>query len=215
MTDSPSRVSLRAELGAAPDPDFTLVLPPGWERRAVTAEERTGMQSAMRARLMEVHRPDLYARMRGLLDDAFAQMEQVSVVAMFLPGEARSGALAVPASLTASVLKAEPGSTLDALVAGSIRNEGAVALGGDKRILRAEREAPQAIDGETATVTTVVYLTPIPGSGRRRALQLTLVIMRPEDVPADDPPLVAMRALFDACVSTLSWIPAGAAVNAR
>ena len=62
-------------------------------------------------------------------------------------------------------------------------------------------------NGEQLLVTTVAYLTPIPGSGRRRALLLTLVLLRGADVPPDDPPLLQMKALFDLCVSTLTWLP--------
>ncbi|MCT9818879.1 hypothetical protein N3K63_01120 [Microbacterium sp. W1N] len=213
---TPSRVSLRDALGAPRDPDFTLVLPPGWTRRPVTADERTRMDAAMRARLMEVHRPDLYARMRVLLAEAFAQLDAVGAVAMFLPDTDESpGALVLPASLTARVLRAEPGATLDDHVRASIVRDGATPLLGDKRILRAERESEQHIDGESALLTTVVYLSPIPGSGRRRALQLTLVITRPVDVPADDPPLLQMRALFDLCVSSLAWVSADDDADAR
>jgi len=200
-------VSLRAELGAAHDPDFTMVLPPGWERREVTEDEKHRMTQAMRSRLMGVHRPDLYARMRVLMDDAFAQLAAVSAVAVFLPsGES---ALALPASLTAGILRPQPGRGLDELVREAVARDGATPLLGDKRFMRAERESSRSLDGESATVTTVVYLTPIPGSGRRRALQLTLVIVRPPDAPPDDPPMVQMRMLFDLCVSTLTWMPAG------
>lgn len=211
MTDTaggtPVRVDLRAQLGGTPDPDFTLIVPPGWERRDVTTEERDTMTAAMRARLMEVHRPDLFARMKQLLTEAFAQMSSVNAVALFVPDGSDPDALALPASLTASVLRAEAGSNLDDLVRSAITRDGATPLFDDKRFLRAERESTESIDGDTATVTTVVYLTPIPGSERRRALQLTLVIIRPLDVPADDPPMVAMRTLFDLCVSTLTWVP--------
>jgi len=198
------RVSLREQLGGAADPDFELVLPPGWERHEVTAAEQERMIGAMRTRLMEAHRPDLYARMRQLVTEAFAQMRTVSTVAMFVPGESAPES-ALPASLTASIQHADAGQNLDSFVRSSIQNAGATPLLGDKRILRMERETTETLDGDTAAVTTVVYLAPVPGSQRRRALQLTLVIMRPHDVPADDPPMLAMRALFDLCVSTLTW----------
>nr|WP_274637716.1 hypothetical protein [Microbacterium bovistercoris] len=204
---TPARVSLREELGGTPDPDFTLALPPGWNRRDATPEEQERMTAAMRTRLMQVHRPDLYARMRQLLHEAFAQMEKTNVVAMFLPDEAAPEALYLPASLTASILHAPAAGSLDDLVREAVAREGATPLLGDKRFLRAEREQTQTLDGESGTLTTVVYLTPIPGSGRRRALQLALVIVRPQDVPADDEPMVQMRMLFDLCVSTLTWLP--------
>lgn len=206
LNEREERVSLRETLGGEPDPDFTLVLPPGWQRRAVTQAEQDRMIGEMRGRLLTAHRPELYARMRQLTTEAFTQMRKVSTVAMFLPvGE---DALYLPASITASILHAEAGANLDPLVRTMIDRDGATPLLGDKRILRAERQTTQSLDGETAAVTTVVHLTPVPGSERRRALQLTTVIVHPTDIPADDPPLVAMKALVDVCASTLSWLPA-------
>lgn len=206
---TPARVSLREQLGVARDPDFQLVLPPGWERRSVTEDEQQRMVGALRAKLMQAHRPELYARMRTLVDEAFAQLRKSSAVAMFVADS--DDALLLPASLTASILTADAGANLDPYVRAMIAKNGATALLGDKRFLRAERETTQSVDGESALVTTVVYLTPIPGSERRRALQLVLVLIRPLDAPADDTPMVAMKALFDLCVSTLTWLPEGEA----
>ena len=212
MTDAadsqpPTRVSLREQLGGVPDPDFTLALPPGWVRREVTDEVRDGMLSKVRARLLDAHRPDLYGRMRQLVTEAFTQMRQVSTVAMFTAGDDAPDSAYMPASLTATVQHAEPGQNLDAYVRSAILSEGATPLLGDKRIMRVERESSETLDGEQLLVTTVVYMTPVPGSERRRALLLTLVIMRPPEAPADDAPLMQMKALFDLCVSTLTWTP--------
>lgn len=205
---APTRISLREQLGGAADPDFALVLPPGWERREVTSDEEERMLSGVRSRLRDAHRPDLYARMSELVQEAFVQMRRVSTVAMFLPSPDAEDALYLPASLTAGVQHADAGTNLDSFVASAVRTQGATPLLEDKRFLRVERDATKTLDGDTTGVTTVVYLTPVPGSQRRRALQLTLVVMHPVDAPPDDPPLVAIKALFDLCVSTLNWIPA-------
>lgn len=204
---SPTQVSLRELLGGAPDPDFALVLPPGWVRRDVTDAERDHMLDKMRVRLLDAHRPDLYGRMRALVTQAFTQMRSVSTVAMFTAGDDAPDSAYMPASLTATIQHAEPGENLDAYVRGAITANGATALFGDKRFLRVERETTERMDGESMLATTVVYMTPVPGSQRRRALLLTLVILRPTDAPADDLPLVQMKTLFDLCASTLTWLP--------
>lgn len=210
LTGETATVSLRELLGGSKDPDFTMVLPPDWERRSVDEAEQERVLGAMRARFVEAQRPDLYARMRQLVNESFQQMRKVSTLATFGPAENAPEAAFLPASLTATVQHAEPGENLDGFVRGAITNDGATPLLGDKRFLRVERETTQTLDGDRALVTTVAYLTPVPGSQRRRALLLTLVILRPEDVPADDPPMVQMKALFDLCVSTLTWVPAEA-----
>ncbi|MBO9625082.1 MAG: hypothetical protein J7484_01755 [Microbacterium sp.] len=208
-TPPPARISLREQLGGTPDPDFTLMLPPGWVRREVTDDEQERMLTKVRGRLLEAHRPDLYGRMRQLVTEAFTQMRKVSTVAMFTAGDSAPDSAYMPASLTATIQQADPGENLDAYVRAAIASDGATPLLGDKRIMRVERESSQTLDGEPMLVTTVVYMSPVPGSERRRALLLTLVIMRPPEAPADDAPLLQMKALFDLCVSTLTWIPRG------
>lgn len=201
----PERVSLRDSLGAA-DPAFELALPTGWVRREATAAQRDDMVADVRGRLLQAHRPDLFARVRPLLDDAFEQMAQASVIAFFTPATGDEDALALPASLVASVrTPTTPAGTLDPLVQALIREAGATPLLGDKRFLRFERETRQRLDDTDILSTQIVYLTPIPGTRRRRGLQLTATIARPVDAPADDRPLVLIRTLLDLSVSSLTW----------
>lgn len=202
-----TRIPLRELLGGTPDPDFALMLPPGWVRREVSDGEQDHMLTKVRDRLMQAHRPDLYGRMRGLVQEAFAQMRKVSTVAMFTAADDAPESAFMPASLTATIQHAEPGQNLDSYVRVAIAADGATALFGDKRFIRVERETTESMDGEQMLVTTVVYMTPVPGTERRRALLLTLVILRPTDVAADDDALVQMKTLFDVCASTLTWVP--------
>lgn len=211
MTDETNqsiRLSLRTELGAVSDPDFTFMLPPHWVRRAVDQESEADLVAAMRQRLMSAHRPDLYARMRAMASEAFSQMRKVSTIAMFSPAEDAPETAVLPASLTATIRHAEPGETLDAYVRDAIVNDGAVPLFGDKRILRVERETRQELDGSQINTTTVVYLSPVPGTARRKALLLSLVVLRPDEIPLDDPAYVRIKTLFDVCISSLMWLPA-------
>ena len=212
MTDShglqstPERISLREQLGVRADPAFALALPTGWVRREASEQAQEEMTRDVRRRLLDAHRPDLFARIRPLLADAFAQMADADVIAFFAPATGDDTALALPASLVASLrTPTTPGDTLDSLVQALIRQEGATPLLGDKRFLRFERETRQVFEDAPVRVTQVVYLTPIPGTGRRRGLQLTASVIRPDDAPADDRPNVLVKALLDACVSSLSW----------
>ncbi|MCM3697513.1 hypothetical protein [Microbacterium oleivorans] len=200
------RVSLRSLLGASADPGFTLALPTGWVRREANEAEREALDDQVRTRLRDAHRPDLYAIIQPLLSDAFARMADASVLAFFAPAAGDDDALAIPASLVASVrTPMSPGDTLDPLVQALIRQEGATPLLGDKRFLRLERETRQEFQDAPVRVTQIVYLTPIPGTGRRRGLQLTGAVIRPDDAPADDRPNVMMKTLLDLCVSSLTW----------
>ena len=206
LESTPARVDLRAALGARRDPDFSLALPLGWVRREATAEEHERMAGAVRERLLTAHRPDLYARVRPMLDDAFRQMADARVIATFAPATGDDEALALPASLVASVrTPPTPGETLDRLVTALVREAEATPLLGDRRFLRFERENVQTVEETAVRITQVVYLTPIPGSGRTRGLQFTAAIVRPEDASADDRPFVLTKALLDLSVSSLTW----------
>lgn len=196
---------LRAELGAPPDPEFDLELPPGWTRSVPDDATLRSMLAAARQRLMTAHRPDLYAEVRTMLEASFDEMRKHGVVAFFSATEAGEDTLFVPASLNASIRTAEPGETLDDLVRGLIHEHGATPLLGDKRTLRVEHEQTVRPGTDTIVSHSVVYLTPMPGSRRRRALQLVAGFARAPQTPSDDPSVERMRALFDACASTVRW----------
>lgn len=197
---------LRAALGLAPDPDFDLRLPPGWSRQTPDAETQERMLAGVKSRMMQAHRPDLFARAQSMLSDSFETMRRGDVVAFFSASEPGDGTLWLPASILASVRRAQPDVTLDEVVLHAIRTRGATALDDAKRIVRFERDELQRVGDEQARVLTVVYLTPVSGTHRRRALQLTATISRPVDMDADDPVIDGQRLLFDACVSTLRWL---------
>lgn len=206
MTDGPlEHVSLREALGAPADPEFSLQLPPHWERRPVTDEERDRLIAAARERLMRAHRPELYAQIRAQLREAFAGLVRVGALAYFAPGEGAPDTSFLPASFTASVLTPPTGLTMDDVVVAAIRERGATPLHGDRRFVRFEQQQT-LVEGTSRIIAgSVVYITPIPGAARRRALQLTLTLFWPAEVDGDDDSLRRMRALFDACASTLSW----------
>ncbi|GAA1422010.1 hypothetical protein [Agrococcus citreus] len=199
------RVSLREALGAPADPEFSLHLPPGWERRPVTDEERDRLIAGTRKRLMEQHRPELFGQIRASLLEAFANLARAGAVGYFAPAEDAPDAAFLPASLTASVLTPPVGLSMDEVVVSAIRERGATPLHGDKRFVRFEQRQTLTEGTSRVVAGSVVYLTPIPGTARRRALQLTLTLFWPAEGDDDAEELRLLRALFDACVSTLSW----------
>jgi len=199
---------LRAELGLQRDPEFEMDLPAGWTRSAPDDETLQRMLAGTKRRLMEAHRPDLYAQMKSMLESSFQDMRRGGVFAFFSASEPDPSTLFVPASLNASIRKAEPGQNLDDVVRSLVREHGATPLLGDKRTLRVERQKVRQLGTESVVSHSIVYLTPVPGAKRRRALQLVAGFASKVGTPADDSMLESMRALFDSCVSTLRWRPA-------
>lgn len=111
------------------------------------------------------------------------------------------------------MVDSRPGQTLDDLVRGLIQQNDATPLLGDKRTLRFETERSVRVGTDTIISHSVVYMTPVPGSARKRALVLVAGFGRPVDMSSDADVIQATRFLLDACVSTLTWrVPAPAVV---
>lgn len=197
--------SLRESLGVVPDPDFEMDLPPGWSRRAVDDETFDVMVSGLKRRLMQQHKPDVFTEVRRMLKKSFDDMRQAGAFAFFVATEQSRATLWMPASMVASVRRAEPGASLDDLARNLIVNRGATPLMDDVRTLRYEQEANIRLGAESVLNRSVTYLIPIPGSKRRRALQIVAGFGTPLTMSANDPYVLATKFLFDSCVSTLRW----------
>lgn len=207
MSSGTNGQSLREQLGAKPDPDFEVKLPPGWERRSADAADRDRFEAALKHRAMQAHRPDLFAKLRSMLHESYAGMQREGVLAYYAATDDTENTFWIPGSLVATVRRPEAGGTLKDLVTQAIRDHGATPLFGDKRFVRFEREKQLQLDGSTIVQTSVIYLTPMPGSRQTRALQLTAGFGREVGVPADDPKVKAYKRTFDLIVSTLRWLP--------
>lgn len=198
-------MTLRDELGVRADPEFDLSLPKGWARHGVDDDTLKSMVAKARQRCMESHRPQLFAEMKAQLEQSFEEMRRAGVIAFFAPTDAGTDTLAIPASINASVRSADPGTTLDDLVRTLIRDNDAQPLLGDKTTLRFETEQTRRLGTDTIISHSLVYMTPIPGSRRRRALVLVAGFGRPMDEPSDSDEMHALRFLFDSVASSLTW----------
>ena len=207
-----SSTSLRDQLGVPADPEFEIELPPGWSRQPVEKAVFERLAEGLKQRLMKAHKPQVYAELKMMLDQSFDHMRRNGAFAFFTATEQDPATLAIPASIIASTRKAAPGGNLDDLAKDVIRNQGATPLLGDKRFLRFEQEQTVRIGTDTVINHSIIYITPIPGSKRRRALQLVAGFGRTPDTPTDHPSMEAQRLLFDACVSTLRWRTPGGRV---
>jgi len=198
-------MTLRDEIGVLPDPEFDLELPTGWARQEVDDRTLGTLLSGLRRRCLQNHQPELFAELKTYAQQAFADMGRTGVFAYFAPTDPGEGTLAIPASLNASIRRAEPGTTLDDLARVLIREHAATPLFGDPRTLRFETERTVRMGTNTIASHAVTYLTPVPNSNRRRALSLVAGFGRLPETSPEDEGVQAIRALFDACVSTLRW----------
>lgn len=197
-------LTLREQLGGSSDPDFEIKLPVGWERRSPDDGDRRAMETVLKRRLMAEHRPDIYAKLAGMVSQSYEAMQKQGAIAFYAPTQAEPTSM-VPGSMIASMCRPPGGGTLDDLVRYAIREYGAKPLFGDKRFARFEREKVVELEGASFTQTSIVYMTPIPGSYRRRGLQLNATFGRPLEVPAEDEKVQLYRATFDLMVSSLRW----------
>ena len=201
--------SLRELLGGTKEPEFELRLLPGWERHSPGEADRSAMDAALKKRFMSINRPELHASMRAQLDQAYALMKQQQVKAYFAATAETDNLAIIPGAIVATTFNAHSGGTLDTHVAAIIRDHGAKPLFGDRRFIRYERESTKTAEGDEPVIaTTIGYMTPVPGSKRRRGLQLTATIARPLDMAATDEKFLSWKLALDVCVSTLRWVPA-------
>lgn len=199
--------TLRELLGGPRDPEFELQLLPGWARHVPDEADEARIEAALRQRFLQAHRPDLLVEARTLLRESHETMRDEGVVAYYAPTDPGDDTLWLPGSLLVTVRTPPAGGTLDDVVRAAIRELGAKPLFGDKRFMRFERERTIDLDEGSIVSSTIEYLTPIPGSRRRRALQLTAAFGRPSGVSADDERIRAFVLAFDACVASLRWVP--------
>lgn len=199
-------LSLREQLGGSADPDFEVKLPAGWERRTPDEADRVRMEAGMKQRLMEAHLPDVYAKLRGMLAESYEAMQKNGVIAYYAATQT-TDTIGLPGTMVASIRKPPAGGTLDDLVRHAIREYGATPLFGDKRFVRFERERTTRIDDGAIVQDSITYLTPVPGSGRRRALEFHATFARPVDSSGDEEQVKLYKSTFDLIVSTLRWIP--------
>ena len=201
------RADLRAELGARPDPRYELVLPPGWVRTRPDQQALESMLAVSKERTRPAHLPDVYAMMKTSLSEAFEQMGRNGVEEYFMPGTDASSGLYIPGSMTASTLHTTPQQSLEQIVYALITDQGGKPLHGDKRTVRVSKQRRVRFADTTLMNHTITYLTPIPGSKRRRALQLVASFAHLPEAPGYRGQVEATEEMFDACVATLSWRP--------
>lgn len=189
-------------------PPFRFLLPAGWEE---VPADRAGVDLLIQRtsqKFRAQQRPDLDAEMRTLLERAYRAMQRGKVFALYLQTSADT--MPLPMSITASTLADEFGGTLDRQVAGLFRDRDAQFLRDDHLIVRWETPARVAVDVGRAAVHAIDYLIPVPGSARRRALQLTTVIPVPDDDEQTRAVVEALVELSDTMISTFTWEPADA-----
>src|SRR5699024_4264844 len=194
-------VSLRAELGGQPDPDFSLRLLPGWTRWKPDGDQMKKMGRQVRDRLAAVGRTDLAPEAHGLVLSSFKEMRKQDVIAVFSATEDRDDTIWMPGSMLATIRRAGPDHNLDELVVHLIREYGAAPLFGDKRFVRYRRERERELPDGMARITTIEYMTPIPPSNRRRALCLTACSGAPTSRPWRDQRLESSERAVDAVVA--------------
>ncbi|MCZ4067417.1 hypothetical protein O1W71_07020 [Microbacterium sp. H37-C3] len=198
---------MRADVLGQSYPEFSVVLPDGWEEFTTTQAAQAALMGRASERLSAAHRPELAAQLRAITTRAFSKMRATGTERFYIQTRAWSNDLLLPLSITASVREATAQKTLDAQVADLIRTRGATALRDDRRFVRWESESTLALGTERARQYTTTYLTPIPGTERREALHLVAVAVAPADgsVPRSHPLVAGMFELSDAVVSTLHW----------
>ncbi len=204
-----SGMSLRGLLGAQPDPEFELSLPKGWERHEASAESQALIEKRLSRQLMRVGSVDsmqAFGVLRNMLRQSMDEMRKQNVIGYFAPsGADLSTPFPVPASIIATIRSAPSAEGMDGYIKRLIVDEGAVPLGKNRALLRIERENVRGVGEEQVVFSSTLYITPVPGTRRRRALELLAGYGRPTDVPRNDEQIQFVHAFFDLMVASLRW----------
>lgn len=197
-------MSLREELlGLSTDaPGFRILLPAEWASFPVTPELGDQIEQRTRPVFAKAGRPDLDGVFSAQLSQAMQGLQQAGARYVFLPSERSAEKAPLALSMIATVIDSPEG-TLDGWVSSKLQ-AGAEMLDAEGRIV-VWRERRPGLDEQTHRAQSV-YVIPVPGSGRRRALMFTGTAVVGADAPDDDEYVAAARMIFDAMVSTVTWI---------
>ncbi|WP_026372846.1 hypothetical protein [Agrococcus lahaulensis] len=188
-------------------PAFRMLLPQGWVSYSPDEQSQEELLAAAAKRLATAGRPDLLVQLRRHAATAFSQLREQRAILVMMPGEEAPQSLFLPATITAVERVSTPDAPVREVVVDAIRRKGAKPLDDRGVIVRWLERRDVELDGESSATTSIVYVIAVPGTGRRRALQLTAVITHPTDLPADDDVLEQWIALIDAHVATFAWEP--------
>jgi hypothetical protein len=196
--------SLRAELLGLPGglPRFRLLLPEGWSATEITPEATEQMEQQARKVFMRAGRPDLDAVFSSTLERAMRELGRAGGRYAILPGAGPDG-VAPPLSLIVSLISGEADAPLDDWVAARFRR-GAEMLDRSGQIVLWRERSPAGERGVEQAQST--YVAPVPDTARTKALMFTGTALVEEGVPDTSDAVVAGYAVFDAIVSTLSWV---------
>lgn len=197
-------MSLREELlGLAPAvPRFRILLPPEWASFPVTPDLGDQFERKAREVFARAGRPDLDGVFTAQLARAMRGLQEAGAKYIFLPSERTPGKDPFALSMVATFIDS-PDGPLDAWITARVRS-GAEMLDPEGRIVF-WRDRGLGLDGETHKAQST-YVIPVPGSKRRKALMLTGTTIVGAESDDDDEYAVAVRMIFDAMVSTVTWI---------
>lgn len=191
-----------------PVPPFRLLLPAGWEELPADRDSVRLLIERSSAVFASQHRPDLDVEFRRLMETALRKMQQGRVFALYLQTSVPAERV-LPLSITAAVADGQLGGTLDRQVAALFTEHGAEFLTDDRTIVRWQADASSGGELAGTRARVINYLIPVPGAGRRTALQFTTTIPYPteQDDGFRDAFIEELCLLSDTIVSTFAWEP--------
>ncbi|HET8867118.1 MAG TPA: hypothetical protein VFM87_02195 [Agrococcus sp.] len=193
--------------GGGTVPAFRMLLPQGWTAHRPDEQGQRQLLDEAAKKLAVAGRPELLVQLRAQAATAYRHLREQRAFLVIMPGEGTPQSLFLPATITGIERVGTPEASVAEVVVDAIRRRGARPLDDTGRIVRWVERRDVTLDGDTAATTSIVYMMPIPGTEKRRAVQLTAVITHPTDLSADDEVLERWIALIDTHVATFSWEP--------
>lgn len=182
---------------------YTLLVPPDWGRFVADDSGRDELVSLLRARFLEVHRPELFGQARAAVHQQWESLRQRGAIEIYMPvvppveGGTPMSVVTVPwiaqGAFAEDVQRRANGAAVETLDAGD---------GSSVYRWETEREGRGVTEGVFAR--EICYVRPFPGAAPERGILVMASIVHPGIAEAG-PALDGFTALADAVASTLVW----------
>lgn len=199
-------MSLKDELlgTAVPTPrGYTLLVPPDWGRFAANETGREELVGMLRARFLEVHRPDLFAQVRASVHQQWKQLRARGAIEIYMPVVPPVEGGTPMSIVTMPWISQGPFGEDVQRRAGAAEVE-KLAAGNDSSVYRWETEREGRNDTEGLHAREICYVHTFPGSKPQRGILVMASIVHP-GIDTAGPALDAFTTLADAVASTLVW----------
>lgn len=183
-------------------PEFGVLIPPGFERIALTDDAYETSRTMWREGL---HDDATLERVLESMSSLYEAHEQLRAFGMVIPH--RESEHPLPLNVTFSDLGVRPGRTISDELLTLREQSGAEFPDGDRRMLRWESVERTVVDGVRVAIRTSHHCIPVPDAdGKKRLLISVSVTEAAGDFVVSDSDRASLWEVGDAIATSFTWL---------